>query len=137
MPWTSPVDRASGYTVTNGDWNNNLGATGNTAYLYGDTAWTNVSAFTNSWVNFGAPYFSVGYRLVGNRVYLRGIMKSGTIGSAAFTLPSGYRPSSSVLMSTVSTNAFGVVQIAVAGTVIPTIGTNSSVSFDNLSFDIL
>src|SRR5215472_16626669 len=138
MPsWTAPVDRASLYTVTNTDWNGNLGVNGNTAYLYGDVAWTNVASFTNSWVNFGSGAFSAGYRLVGNRVFLRGAIKSGTINTAAFTLPAGYRPTANINLVAVSNLAVGAVQILSSGVVTPAAGSNVWISFDGLSFDTL
>src|SRR5579859_6036782 len=50
--------------------------------------------FTNSWVSWGAPYFPVGYWLDPlGFVHLRGTLKLGTVGSSAFTLPPGLRPS--------------------------------------------
>ena len=55
-----------------------------------DTAWTNVSAFTNSW---GAGSNAPGFIKLGNVVWLRGNLTAGTANTAAFTLPAGYRPS--------------------------------------------
>jgi hypothetical protein len=55
----------------------------------GDTGWTTVDSFSNSFVSGGnAP----GYRRLNNVVYLRGNINNGTAGQTAFTLPSGYRP---------------------------------------------
>jgi hypothetical protein len=47
---------------------------------------------TNSWVDYGAPWTTAGYRRDGNRVTLKGLIKNGTVGSSVFTLPVGYRP---------------------------------------------
>jgi len=55
----------------------------------GETGWSTVGSFSNSFVSGGnAP----GYRRLNNVVYLRGNINSGTAGQTAFTLPSGYRP---------------------------------------------
>lgn len=55
----------------------------------GDTGWSNVGSFSNSFVSGGN---TPGYRRLNNVVYLRGNINSGTAGQTAFTLPSGYRP---------------------------------------------
>jgi hypothetical protein len=121
--WTTPVDRAAGYTVTNTDWNTNLGANGDTAFLYGDTGWTNVGSFTNSWTAGGvAP----GYILIGRVVYVRGIITGGTINLAAFTLPSGYRPSLQWYYATVANAAFGYGTVTPAGVVTPVAGSTTN-----------
>jgi hypothetical protein len=101
-----------------------------------DTAWTAVSAFTNSWVSFGAPEFAPGFRLVNGWVRLRGCMKSGTSGTAAFTLPSGYRPTATCGFPAVANGAFASVSIASTGAVTAT-GSNASFFLDNISFDTL
>ena len=44
MPWTSPTDRSTGYTVTSVDWNI---VEDNLTYLYGDSSWT-VPTLANS-----------------------------------------------------------------------------------------
>jgi len=47
----------------------------------------------NSWVNWGSPWASAGYRMgPGGMVQLRGFIAGGTGGSSFFTLPVGYRP---------------------------------------------
>ena len=49
--------------------------------------------FANSWVNYAAGYNDAEYRKHSDgSVQVRGMVKSGTAGSVAFTLPSGYRP---------------------------------------------
>lgn len=59
--------------------------------------WIEVSTFTNSWVNFGSPYYNSAYsKDVHGWVHLRGAVKNGTDDTSAFTLPDGYRPSSSL-----------------------------------------
>ncbi|MEI5579565.1 hypothetical protein, partial [Streptomyces brasiliscabiei] len=62
----------------------------NDNFLYGDTAWTAASGYTNGW---GVYSGVVGFRKIGTKVELRGLFSAGTIGNPAFTLPAGYRPS--------------------------------------------
>jgi len=56
-------------------------------------AWTVISSFSNSWAAYGGTTFpQPGYMKDSNGfVHLRGVMKSGTQDTIAFTLPSGYR----------------------------------------------
>jgi hypothetical protein len=83
-----------------------------------DSGWINVSSFTNSFVSAGtAP----AYRKLNGVVYLRGNVQSGTAGTAAFTLPSGYRPSVS---GTYSIQQYGTanmnyITVDTAGNVTP------------------
>jgi hypothetical protein len=65
---------------------------------YTANAWTDV-VFQNGWVNYGTPYQNVQYRKMGDEVVLRGLMKSGTLTVAAFTLPVGYRPVNILIFS--------------------------------------
>jgi hypothetical protein len=49
--------------------------------------------FLNSWTNFGSGYLPVGYyRDPFERVHLLGHAAGGSLNTAAFTLPAGYRP---------------------------------------------
>lgn len=93
-------------------------------------------AFANSWVNFGGgTYKDVSYwRDRHGIVHLEGLMKSGVIGSAAFTLPSGYRPELQEIFAVSSNGLFGVLEIQADGQVIPTIGSNVYVSLSGLKF---
>lgn len=54
----------------------------------GDTGWITISSFSNSYSGSGSP----AYRKINNVVYLRGRVSGGTANTAAFNLPSGYRP---------------------------------------------
>jgi len=65
-------------------------------------------AFENSWVNFSAADATAAfYKDPFGMVYVKGMVKTGTIGLAVFTLPVGYRPTLSRNYATVSNNAFG------------------------------
>jgi hypothetical protein len=49
--------------------------------------------FENSWVNNGATQTAGFYKDKFDRVWLKGLIKNGTVGAVpAFTLPVGYRP---------------------------------------------
>lgn len=130
MPWTPPTDRATFYTPTAADWNI---IEDNLSFLYGDAAWTNVAAFTNSWAAGGpAP----AYILIGRVVYLRGVMTAGTANTVAFTLPAGYRPSAAHnQLVTNGTGTANLLTIGTTGTVTP---LNSAIVWlSNVSFPVV
>lgn len=106
---------------------------------YGDELWTDVSSFSNSWVNYAGAFANAGYKKsAGDTVSLRGLIKSGTVGAKAFTLPVNYRPSTSVSFSVDSNAAFGKVVIQSNGDVIPsTPSSNTYVSLDGIIFSVL
>lgn len=91
----------------------------------------------NSWVDFDATtYNAAGYWLdsVGV-VHLRGLIKSGVVGSAAFVLPTGYRPSRFEYHAAASNSLFGLVSISAAsGNVTPAAGSNVWFSLDGITF---
>lgn len=98
------------------------------------TAWTAVT-FQNSWVNYGGTDQVVQYRKVGDTVQLRGKAKNGTMSSAAFTLPAGFRPPADLSFTQASNGAFGAVVVSSAGVVTPAFGSNVSFSF-NFQFSV-
>jgi hypothetical protein len=95
-------------------------------------------AFANGWVNYGAPYSNASFIKRPDRwVSLIGAIKSGTVGSVAFTLPPGFRPISSKPLLTLSNGTTGRVDIGSDGTVTPiSPSNNTSVVLDNLHFKI-
>lgn len=82
-----------------------------------DSGWITVSTFSNSFTAAS----TVQYRKIGERVYIRGELYKAaapTTATTVFTLPSGYRPTDKVFISTivtwltmVSIDSNGVVQI--------------------------
>lgn len=95
--------------------------------LGGTPTWA-APTFANSWVNYGAPYQAARYTKVNGIVYLEGVIKSGVVGSAAFTLPAGFRPAAAIILPTQSSsgsNGLGRIDITSAGVVTPTAGDNS------------
>lgn len=99
------------------------------------TGWI-APTFTNSWVNYGSGFNDAGYyKDALGFVHLKGLIKSGTVGSSAFTLPVGLRPQATELLGTVSNGAVGRVDIATSGTVTPTSPSNNTwVALDGLTF---
>jgi hypothetical protein len=61
-------------------------------------AWQGVT-FTNSWTDYGSGFQTCQFRRFGDMVQLRGLIKSGTIATSAFTLPVGYRPPATLILS--------------------------------------
>ena len=125
MPWTDPTTHiwAAAERLTAANMNTFVEA--NLAFLFGDTAWTNVATFTNSWTA-GAP--APAYILIGRVVYLRGMVTGGTINTAAYTLPAGYRPSATQRIAVPANGAFGYFSITTAGVVTPVAGATTNFS---------
>jgi hypothetical protein len=62
----------------------------------GSNGWK-TATLQNSWANFGAPYSNLQYRMEDNTVWVRGAVRSGTVGSTIFTLPLGFCPLATML----------------------------------------
>ena len=58
-----------------------------------DSDWVDLTLL-NSWVNFGTGHPPAQYRLLGGVVYIKGVIKSGTVtsGTVLANLPVGCRP---------------------------------------------
>lgn len=132
--WTALKTWVAGAVLPASDLNTYL--RDNLTFLYGDTSWT-APTFTNSWVDFGGTCPAAGFRLVGTRVVLRGAIKSGTINTAAFTLPAGYRPTGSVTFAVNSNGSYGAATITSAGVFTPAVGSNVAFNLDGISFDTI
>lgn len=101
-----------------------------------DEAFTDAS-YLNSWVDYGVTHNKAGYyKALDGRVHLQGVVKSGTIGQPIFTLPTGYRPSKTLLFTVPSNGAFGVVEIQTDGDVVATTGNNTYVSLEGINFRV-
>lgn len=99
------------------------------------TPWTAVTAFLNGWVNFGGADQVAQYRKDSlGQVHVRGIIKNGTIGLAAFTLPVGYRPLATQRFAVPSNNAFGYAQVDSGGNVSVPVGSNVWAQIDTMKF---
>lgn len=135
-----PPDHLSGLTVDDLTVAGTFTAQGSVTYSLRSTINTigasGQVAFANSWVNGGSPYFAAAYtKTEDGWVRLRGAIKSGSIGSAAFVLPPGVRPSSTSRHAVVSNSVFGIVDIDKTGNVIPqSPSSNALVSLDGIQF---
>jgi hypothetical protein len=101
------------------------------------SAWTNVTAFTNGWSNYGLPWAPVSYRLLGDKVELRGMIKGGTLNQAMFLLPAGFRPPYNQNFAAANNDAFGETRVYPDGTVMalsPT--TNVWVDLSTIQFSV-
>ena len=94
-------------------------------------------AFLNSWVNYAAGFASAKYyKDKEGRVHLSGLVKAGT-GGTIFTLPAGYRPSTSgtLIFTSVTSSGVNRVDIFPDGSVSSTIiGVGVWVSLSGISF---
>jgi len=91
----------------------------------------------HSWVNYGGSLSVAGYALHLGLVYLKGVIKDGTMGQSAFTLPAGYRPSLSLLFPSIANDVLCRIDISSVGDVTPTTlsgGSNAYVILDGISF---
>jgi hypothetical protein len=86
--------------------------------------------FANAWVDSGAPWLTAQFWKDPWRiVHVEGIVKNGTLGAAAFTLPAGYRPVADQLFPAIDgAGAVGYVIVTAAGVVTPNGGSNVSFS---------
>ena len=90
----------------------------------------------NGWVHYTStqynhPFPSYCKDLTG-RVHLKGLVQNGS--GTIFRLPPGYRPSNEHIFAVVSNNAFGRVDVKANGNVYFSVGGNSYVSLDTISF---
>jgi hypothetical protein len=131
MPWTTPADQTTGTLVTASMYNTQ--GQDDLSFLYGDTGWTNVATFTNSWSSFQ----TVRYILIGRVVYLDGVMNAGTAASAAFTLPVGYRPSSTNNFTCWTNAGVAVNIVAVSGGGVVTPVQSTGVWLNTIRFPVV
>jgi hypothetical protein len=99
-----------------------------------------VTAFANSWSDVGIAGYPVAYyKDPFGVVHLSGAVKGGTLATAAFTLPSGYRPAGTANFATESFDVSGTpaadrVQVFADGTVNVIAGNQHYVALDGVSF---
>lgn len=91
-------------------------------------------ALLNSWVDFGTGQEARYHRDDRGIVRLDGLVKSGAVGTVAFTLPVGYRPRGTKWFPIVSNSAAGIVSVAATGDVTIVSGNTAWASFDSIAF---
>ena len=130
MSWTTPTTWNVGDPATSSDLNAYV--RDNTAFLYGDTGWTNCSLLTG----FTAGSVAPGFRKIGTEVAFRGSMVSSTP-AACFNLPAGYFPAQAVVMATQSPSG-PTLQITAAGVAtMHTYSGSTSLYIDGLRFSLI
>jgi hypothetical protein len=101
--------------------------------------WITPSPLLNSWVVFDTSWPMAAYAKDDRTglVYLRGLIKSGTISTTLpiFILPFGYRPMYQHLFPTLSNAAIGRLDVNSLGLVIPSAGNNTYFSLNGVVFD--
>lgn len=102
---------------------------------------TGEAAYQNSWHAYGAPYAKAAYvKTPDGWVRLFGVIAGGTVGSAAFVLPPGYRPDNAALpgpfaVFSSSANSIGRVDVSTNGAVTPmSPSVTGSVSLEGITF---
>ena len=98
-------------------------------------------AFENNWVNFNAPTNETAGFLKDpfGFVHLKGLVKSGTVGTVIFTLPAGYRPSLAKIVAASGSDVAtrdNTVTLLVTGTVTANCATNTYFSLDGITFKV-
>ncbi len=108
----------------------------NSTYLPSSHTGWNALSLTSSWVVYGDIFSTPQYTKTSDGVvHLKGLIKSGTIGSVPLaTLPAGFRPSERVLSATVSAGGYGRIDILANGQIHATTGANSWYALDGISF---
>lgn len=102
-----------------------------------NTGWVSVATsigFSGTWVNFGGVYSVLQYKRVGPRIYIRGTIKSGTSGTAVFTLPVGFRPPTQIRLAIDCAGGHGFAEVQSSGVVTVT-GATTNVHF-NHNFEV-
>lgn len=97
--------------------------------------WT-APALLNSWVDYGGSFATAGYRKVAGVVYLKGLVKLGTIPSTVFTLPAGFRPAGQRIFTTLANAVVARVDVDTFGNVVvdTAAGGNAWLSLDPITF---
>lgn len=102
---------------------------------FGSTPWV-APTFTNGWSDYAGGNQTARYRKIGDIVYIEGMIKGGTVGTSAFTLPVGYRPLLKQQFPGMAGAAFAVIVIDPAGTFVEAVGSVANCAI-NVSFSTL
>lgn len=105
--------------------------------LVGTTpAWI-TPTLAGAWTNYGAPFGTPGYMKDAlGFVHLKGLVKSGAVGSTIFTLPAGYRPAEQLIFAGLGDGAVVRVDVLANGVVQYGLGaaTSTYTSLQNIYF---
>lgn len=99
------------------------------------TGWTSAT-YQNSWTTYSAPFSHARYIKDDlGVVHLDGLVKNGTMNTACFTLPVGYRPGYQQIFAAVTNpNTIGRLDIQTDGVVLPVTGSNGWFSLAGVTF---
>ncbi len=87
--------------------------------------WTNFT-YEHGWVDYDTTYNPGGYvKDPFGWVHLRGLVRTGTVGTSIATLPAGYRPSHIVLWDSQANGALCRTDVNPSGTVVASSGSNA------------
>lgn len=100
---------------------------------HAETPWT-APTLDGSWVDYGGSWQVAQYRKVGDEVQLRGLIKSGNLGSAIFTLPSDFCPPADILIGTAAEASHALLSVTSSGVVTPLEGSTNWFSLTKCSF---
>jgi hypothetical protein len=98
-----------------------------------DASWA-TPTMMGTWVTFGPNNTPGYYKDSDGLVHLRGLVKSGTINTAIFTLPTGFKPSKNIVRNTVSNLGPARLDVRSDGLVMPVTGSNVWFSLDGVVF---
>ena len=102
-----------------------------------DSTWQVVSSFTNSWVNYDATWPTAAYRIDSEGwLIMRGLLRSGTLNTIAFTLPVGYRPAITQIVRTNANDTAAWIQVATNGQVTLFSSSNALVSLAHVQIPL-
>jgi hypothetical protein len=99
------------------------------------TGWKDFGSFMNGWMNYGAPFPNASWCVrPDGLVMLKGLVRAGTIGTAIVNLPVGARPKSTLIISTISNESIGRMDITPGGAIVASAGSPSWFSLDGIMF---
>jgi hypothetical protein len=94
-----------------------------------------VPVLGGGWVAFGGGYPAPTYwRDADGVVHLEGVLAGGTLGTVAFTLPSGFRPVAQRDFAAECNGVHGTLIVTAAGAVTPSAGSTAFFSLDGATF---
>ena len=90
---------------------------------------------SGTWVAYGAPFTGPGwFKGPDNTVHLRGLVKSGTIGTTLFTLPQEARPSATLIFPVITDTGIGRLDVLSTGEVNAVSGGTGYFSLSGIDF---
>lgn len=112
----------------------NQAARGDHTHKLIDTGWL-TPTMENGWVDYDSTWAPVRYRKIGNIVFLRGLIKNGTLAQNMFVLPAGYRPLINLLFACESADVLCRMNVNSTGAVVNGAGgTTTWISLNNIVF---